>query len=40
LDGTRIIDFSSLTSPEQLLKAVREELVKTNNNEITIIIKI
>lgn len=39
LDGTRIIDFSSLTSPEQLLKAVREELVKTNNNEITIIIK-
>jgi hypothetical protein len=39
LDGTRIIDFSSLTSPEQLLKAVKEELEKTTNNEITIIVK-
>jgi DNA-binding Lrp family transcriptional regulator len=40
LDGTRIIDFSSLISPEQLLKAVRKELEKASNNEITIIIKI
>jgi hypothetical protein len=39
LDGTRIIDFSSLISPEQLLKAVRKELEKTSNDEVTIIIK-
>jgi N-methylhydantoinase A len=39
LDGTRIIDFSSLISPEQLLKAVRKELDKTSNDEVTIIIK-
>jgi len=40
LDGTRIIDFSSLTSPDQLVKAAKEELLKAANNEITMIIKI
>jgi len=40
LDGTRIIDFSSLTSPEQLIKATKDELAKAANNEITIIVKI
>ncbi len=40
LDGTRIIDYSGLTSPEQLIKAIRDELLKAANSEITIIVKI
>ena len=40
LDGTKIIDFSSLTSSEQVLKAVKKELIKSGINEVTVIVKI
>jgi N-methylhydantoinase A/oxoprolinase/acetone carboxylase beta subunit len=40
LDGTKIIDFSSLTSSEQVLKAVKKELIKSGTNEVTVILKI
>ncbi len=40
VDGKRILDFSSLSSTAHVLKAVTEELDKTVNNQVTIIIKI
>jgi N-methylhydantoinase A len=40
VDGKRILDFSSLSSTAHVLKAVTEELDKTANNQVTIIIKV
>ncbi len=40
VDGKRILDFSSLSSTAHVLKAVTEELDKTVNNQVTIIIKV
>ena len=40
VDGKRILDFSSLSSTAHVLKAVTEELNKTLNNQVTIIIKV
>lgn len=40
VDGKRILDFSSLSSSAHVLKAVTEELNKTVNNQVTIIIKV
>lgn len=40
VDGKRILDFSSLSSTAHVLKAVTEELNKTVNNQVTIIIKV
>jgi hypothetical protein len=40
VDGKRILDFSSLSSTAHVLKAVTEELNKTVNNQVTIIVKV
>jgi hypothetical protein len=40
VDGKRILDFSSLSSSAHVLKAVTDELDKTVNNQVTIIIKL
>ena len=40
VDGKRLLDFSSLSSTTHVLKAVTEELDRTINNQITIIIKV
>lgn len=40
VDGKRILDFSGLSSTAHVLKAVTDELDKTINNQITIIIKV
>jgi N-methylhydantoinase A/oxoprolinase/acetone carboxylase beta subunit len=40
VDGKRILDFSSLSSSAHVLKAVTDELDKTVNNQVTIIIKV
>ncbi len=40
VDGKRILDFSSLSSTAHVLKAVTEELNKTVNNQVIIIIKV
>ncbi|MGE0243337.1 MAG: hydantoinase/oxoprolinase family protein [Nitrososphaeraceae archaeon] len=39
LDDTKIVDFSSLSSPQHLIEAIKNEIDKTNADEITIIIK-
>ncbi len=39
LDDMKIIDFSSLISPEHLIDALKNEISKTNTDKITIIIK-
>ena len=40
LDDMKIIDFSSLSSPQHLIAAIKKEIEKINNTEkITIIIK-
>jgi len=40
VDGKRILDFSSLSSTAHVLKAVTDELDRTVNNQVTIIIKV
>ena len=40
VDGKRILDFSSLSSTAHVLKAVTDELDKTVNDQVTIIIKV
>ena len=40
VDGKRILDFSSLSSTAHVLKAITEELNKTVNNQVTLIIKV
>ena len=40
LDDMKIVDFSSLISPEHLIDALKNEINKTNTDKITIIIKI
>jgi hypothetical protein len=40
VDGKRLLDFSSLSSTTHVLKAVTEELDRTVNNQVTIIIKV
>lgn len=40
LDGTKIMDFSSLTSREHVSKAIRDELQKSTSKEIVAIIKL
>jgi N-methylhydantoinase A len=40
VDGKRILDFSSLSSTAHVLKAVTEELDKTVNNQVTIIVNV
>jgi N-methylhydantoinase A len=40
LDSTKIVDFSSLTAREQVLKAIKDELEKATTKEIIAIIKI
>ena len=40
VDGKRLLDFSSLSSTTHVLKAVIEELDRTINNQVTIIIKV
>jgi hypothetical protein len=36
----KIVDFSSLSSPEHLIEAIKKEIDKINTDKITIIIKI
>jgi hypothetical protein len=40
LDGVKIVDFSSLIAPEQVSRAVRYELEKVSNQQVTAIIKL
>lgn len=40
VDGKRILDFSGLSSSAHVIKAVTEELDKTVNNQVTIIVKV
>ncbi len=40
LDGTKIVDFSSLTSRDHVSKAIRDELEKSTSAQIVAIIKI
>jgi N-methylhydantoinase A len=40
LDDMKIVDFSSLISPEHLIDALKNEIDKSNTDKITIIIKI
>jgi hypothetical protein len=40
LDDMKIVDFSSLISPDHLIDALKKEIDKTNTDKITIIIKI
>jgi len=40
LDGVKLIDFSSLTAAEHLVKAIRDELKMTSTNEVAAIVKI
>ncbi|HEY7080981.1 MAG TPA: hydantoinase/oxoprolinase family protein [Nitrososphaeraceae archaeon] len=40
LDGTKIVDFSSLTSREHVTKAIRNELEKSSSAQVVAIIKI
>ncbi len=40
LDGIKLMDFSSLTAPEHVAKAVRDELKKASANEVAAIVKI
>lgn len=40
LDGVRLMDFSSLTSPEHVAKAVRDELKKASTSQVAAIVKL
>jgi len=40
VDGKRLLDFSGLSSTAHVIKAVTEELDKTVNNQVTLIVKI
>ncbi|MDF2737396.1 MAG: hydantoinase/oxoprolinase [Nitrososphaeraceae archaeon] len=40
LDDMKIVDFSSLSSPQHLIDAIKKEIDKINTDKITIIIKI
>ncbi|HLG37146.1 MAG TPA: methylhydantoinase, partial [Nitrososphaera sp.] len=40
LDGGRLMDFSSLTSPEHVSKAVRDELKKASTAQVAAIVKL
>lgn len=40
LDGVKLMDFSSLTAPEHVSKAVREELKKAAANEVAAIVRL
>lgn len=40
IDGTRILDFSSLTSPEHVSKAIRNEFEKMNIEKVMAVIKL
>jgi len=40
LDDMKIVDFSSLSSPQHLIEAIKKEIDKINTDKITIIIKI
>lgn len=40
LDGVRLMDFSSLTSPEHVSKAVRDELKKSSTAQVAAIVKL
>ncbi|HEV8386290.1 MAG TPA: hydantoinase/oxoprolinase family protein [Nitrososphaera sp.] len=40
LDGVRLMDFSSLTSPEHVSKAVRDELKKASTAQVAAIVKL
>ena len=40
LDDMKIVDFSSLTSPESVSKAVKMELKKVTTNNVAAIVKI
>lgn len=41
LDDMKIVDFSSLSSPQHLIEAIKKEIEKVNNTDkITIIIKL
>jgi hypothetical protein len=39
LDGVKLMDFSSLTAPEHVAKAVRDELEKASTNDVAAIVK-
>ena len=40
LDGVKLMDFSSLTAPDHVAKAVRDELKKASTNDVAAIVKI
>jgi hypothetical protein len=40
LDGMKIVDFSSLSAPEQVSRAVRYELEKVSNQQVIAIVKL
>jgi hypothetical protein len=40
LDGVKLMDFSSLTAPEHVSKAVRDELKKAATKEVAAIVRL
>ncbi|MGI0024576.1 MAG: hypothetical protein ACREA4_05460, partial [Nitrososphaera sp.] len=40
LDGVKLMDFSSLTAPEHVSKAVRAELRKAASRDVAAIVKL
>jgi hypothetical protein len=40
LDGVKLMDFSSLTAPEHVSKAVRDELNKATSKDVAAIIRL
>jgi hypothetical protein len=40
LDGVKLMDFSSLSAPEHVSKAVRDELSKATTENVAAIIRI
>ncbi|MCI0565050.1 MAG: methylhydantoinase, partial [Nitrososphaera sp.] len=40
LDGVKLMDFSSLTAPEHVAKAVRDELMKTETKDVAAIVRL
>lgn len=40
LDGVKLMDFSSLTAPEHVSKAVRDELIKAATKEVAAIVRL
>jgi hypothetical protein len=40
LDGSKIVDFSSLTAREQVLQAIKDELRSTTTEQVAAVIRV